>query len=77
MSAVMQAAPIAFPCENRDCRTKFAGSHCPLCKEPRSSYTALTKILAQPRLPDPLPACRYFSKALCACGGAGLCVDPV
>ena len=67
--------PRETPCEH--CRTyRFAGTHCPRCKEPRSTYIAAKRICAQPRpITAPPPFCRYFPQNLCDCGLRGTCVE--
>jgi hypothetical protein len=76
MSRVAQF-PIPQSCHA--CDNKFAGSVCPLCKTERPTYTAMKRITArahhgvQPlRNPN---ACRYFTNAICGCGGRGTCLD--
>lgn len=69
-------APLAYPCFS--CGHVYAGSHCPVCKEEHPTFTALKRITSRLSWPVPsttYPPCRYAPRALCACGGAGLCLE--
>lgn len=60
------------------CDQPYVGAICPICKEERPTYTALKRMTAKSHhgvapLRDP-QFCRYFTKALCDCGGRGLCI---
>ena len=73
-----QPAPQQIACHA--CGHHFAGAICPLCKEERPAYTAMKRIadackaLGEQPVPQSLPPCRYAPKALCNCGGRGLCL---
>jgi hypothetical protein len=75
-SFTRQPAPRPQPCHA--CGHPFAGAVCPLCKEDRPAYTALKRLSerapGEQPVPQPLPPCRYAPKALCNCGGRGLCL---
>lgn len=61
------------------CDAKFAGSHCPICKEPRPAYTALKNMTRRAHhgvtpLRDP-KSCKYDPKTICGCEHRGFCLD--
>lgn len=77
MTTIRRLIPAATPCH--ECGTEYSGITCPTCKEDRPAIAALKNITARERAAAPvvagLPACRYFPKALCACGQRGTCLS--
>lgn len=67
--------PIPQSCH--ECGHKHAAVLCPLCGTERPAYAAVKAMSApaRPKLPAPLPPCRYAPASLCACELRGECLE--
>lgn len=75
----LREGPRPTRCGN--CGRVAAEAICSLCKTERPALTALKSIAKTASacfgvrpVTEPLPPCRYEPKALCDCGGRGLCL---